>query len=189
MAAADSYDVKRDMSFIGWFDMALKTSFNDAAGLRSERQRREPLHRALSIDAIIPDSNGLTIGDCLEDSSAEVELGSTDFDIFFSQCRGVIAKALDTIPDKYAELLRRYYLQQRSIDEAAAAAGYSSRVTAYDAMARGLYRLAHGPYTKRLRECLDTFEEFEEYSAAARSTGVGNYQRTGMSATEAGALR
>lgn len=188
--AADSYDAGRGMSFIGWLAMALKNAFSAAAGRRSERHRRDPLHQASSIDAIIPDSDGLTVGDGLEDPGAAAAFDSTDFGVFFGQCQGVVASALDTLPDEYAELLRRYYLQQRSIDEAAAAAaGYSSRATAYDAIGRALYRLAHGPYTRLLRECLDTFEEFGEYNIAARSTGIGSFQRTGMSATEAGALR
>jgi len=186
--AADSYDAGRGMSFIGWLSVMLKTAFNAAAGRRSERQRREPLHQALSIDAIIPGSDGLTIGDSLEDPDAAAAFDAADFGVFLDQCREVIAAALDTLPVKQAELMRRYYLQRKSIDEAAAAVGYSGRATAYEAMARALYRLAHGPYTKVLWECLDTFTEFEEYRGAARSAGIGSFRRTGTSSTEAGAL-
>lgn len=183
--AANSYDAGRGMSFIGWLAMALKTAFNGAAGWRSERQRRDPLHQAVSADApAYQDGAGLTVAEVMPDESAGLAFWAVEWE----GCRDIIEAALDSLPGGQGELLRHYYLQQDGIDAAAAAAGYASRYVAYEAIGRALYRLAHGRYTRALRDCLDAIIELERYSTAARSTGVGSYQRTGMSATEARAL-
>lgn len=164
----------------------LKNAFYAAAGKRSERQRRDPLHHAVSVDApAYMDEAGPTVAEIVPDESAALAFAVVECE----DCRGVIAAALDSLPDGQGKLLRCYYLRGIGIDSAAAGAGYASRYAAYEAIGRALYRLAHGKYTRALRACLDNFIELEEYRAAARSTGVGSFQRTGMSATEAGALR
>lgn len=173
----------RGMSFIGWLAMALKTAFSAAAGQRSERQRRDPLHRAVSADApAYQGETGPTVAELVPDESAALAFALAEWE----DCRGLIYAALDSLPPGQGELLRRYYLR---IDAAATAAGYASRYVAYEAIARALYRLAHGKYTQALRDCLDALTELEQHSFAARSTGIGSYQRAGMSATEARALR
>lgn len=184
--AANSYDAGRGMSFIGWLAVVLKNAFNAAAGRRSERQRRDPLHQAVSADVpAYQDEAGPTVSELVPDESAVLAFLTVEWE----GCRDVIEAALKSLPAGQGELLRRYYLLQEGIDVAATAAGYASRYAAYEAIARALYRLAHGKYTRALRDCLDTLTELEQYSVAARSTGIGSYQRTGMSATEAGALR
>lgn len=184
--AVESYDAGRGMAFIGWLAVALRNAFNAAAGLRSVRQRRDPLHQAVSADApAYRDEAGPTVAEVIPDDSAGLAFWAMEWE----GCRDIIEAALDSLPGGQGELLRRYYLQQEGMDAAAAAAGYASRHAAYEVVARALYRLAHGKYTRALRDCLDGLIELEQYSAAARSTGIGSYRRTGMSATEAGALR
>lgn len=184
--AANTYDPHKGKSFIGWLALFLKTAFNAAAGLRSERQRRDPLHHAMSVDApAYQDEAGPTVAELVPDESAALAFAVAECE----DCRDVIAAALDSLPEGQGELLRCYYLRGEGIAAAAAAAGYASRHAAYEAVGRALYRLAHGKHTRALRACLDNFIELEEYSAAARSTSAGSYWRTGMSATEAGALR
>ena len=184
--AANSYDPQMGKTFIGWLALSLKTAFNVAAGLRSERQRRDPLHHAVSADApAYLDEAGPTVAELVPDESASLAFAVAECE----DCRDVIAAALDSLPEGQGELLRCYYLRGEGIAAAADAAGYASRHAAYEAVGRALYRLAHGKYTRALRACLDNFIELEEYRAAARSTGAGSFQHTGMSATEAGALR
>lgn len=184
--AANTYDPHKGKTFIGWLSLFLKTAFNAAAGRRSERQRRDPLHHAVSADApVYPDETGPTVTELVPDESAALAFAVVECE----DCRDVIAAALDSLPEGQGELLRCYYLRGEGIDAAAAVAGYASRYSAYDAIGRALYRLANGKYTRALRACLDGFIELEEYSTAARSTGLGSYRRTGMSATEAEALR
>ena len=184
--AANSYDAGRGKSFIGWLALSLKTAFNAAAGKRSERQRRDPLHHAVSVDApAYLDEAGPTVAETVPDENAALAFAVIECE----DCREVIAAALDSLPDGHGELLRRYYLRGIGIDAAAAGAGYASRYAAYEAIGRALYHLAHGKYTRALRACLDSFIALEEYKAAARSTGAGSFLHTGMSATEAGALR
>lgn len=50
VAAVETFDPDRGMSFIGWMVPHLKTAFNEAAGTRSERQKLDPIHRANSLD-------------------------------------------------------------------------------------------------------------------------------------------
>lgn len=185
--AANSYDAGRGKTFVGWLAIALKNAFNAAAGRRTERQRRDPLHQAVSADAPAYQGEAAepTVAELVPDEGAALAFLAVEWE----NCRDVIDAALDSLPSGQGELLRSYYLRQVGIDAAAAAAGYASRHAAYEAAGRALYRLAHGRYMRALRDCLDAITEWEQYSEAARSTGAGSYRRTGMSATEAGALR
>ena len=59
--------------FITWYSIQLKGAFTEAAGLRTMRQRNDPLRGAVSLDAPVghDEADPLTLLDVLEDPTAE----------------------------------------------------------------------------------------------------------------------
>lgn len=59
-------------SFIGWYALRLKTSFSEVCGLRTERDKRDPLNNfPLAIDTPLDDESDLTLADVIPDPLAE----------------------------------------------------------------------------------------------------------------------
>lgn len=180
--AVESYDAERGMSFIGWLAVALKNTFNAAAGQRSERQRRDPIHQAVSVDApAYQDEAGPTVAEIVPDESAVIAFSAVEYRDFLRYCRRLIAAALYTLPPAQGNLLRLHYLEGRSLDDTAALCGLSCKQAASDTKFRALFRLEWGKYRRELRECLDGLEEYE----AAR---LECYDRNTCRWTEAAAL-
>lgn len=59
--------------FITWYSLRLKGAFTEAVGLRTARQRNDPLRGAVSLDAPVghDEADPLTLLDVLEDPTAE----------------------------------------------------------------------------------------------------------------------
>ena len=60
-------------SFISWYALRLKTAFESAMGLRTQRDRKDPIRSALSLDEPLTDREGdpFTIADIVPDPAAE----------------------------------------------------------------------------------------------------------------------
>jgi hypothetical protein len=68
-----------ETSFLHYLNFHLKKAFNAALGARSEKGKREPLHRAMSLNAPIGgETDDLTLSDMLIDPLAEEELKAVD---------------------------------------------------------------------------------------------------------------
>jgi DNA-directed RNA polymerase specialized sigma24 family protein len=78
--AAKGYRPDRDASFIHYLNFCLKTAFNAALGKLSEKQKKDPLHRASSIDAPASGDgeNDLSLVEVLVDPLAEDEIKRVD---------------------------------------------------------------------------------------------------------------
>ncbi len=73
LEAAGSFQADRGMSFIGWLDLFLKTAFNDALGLRRQRDLHDPIHQRESLSRTIqPDEDGGTLEEWISDGGAAV---------------------------------------------------------------------------------------------------------------------
>ena len=62
--------------FLTWYSLRLKGAFTEAVGLRTARQRNDPLRGAVSLDAPVghDEADPLTLLDVLEDPTAEREM-------------------------------------------------------------------------------------------------------------------
>lgn len=66
------------MSFSSWLVNYLKSAFAAATGYRTTSGRNEPLNNALSLDMpTSEETDGLTLGDCVEDQKAADEIAGT----------------------------------------------------------------------------------------------------------------
>ena len=150
MEAVDSYD--GSAAFTTWLMLCLRREFAAACFQRTERQRREPLLNALSIDAPLTDDTGapFTLADILEDPTAAVAMEAVDEQDHDDRLRAVLEEAIaGLMPEQQEAVRRRYYWREppqppgpeRLRDNAA-----------HDA---ALKRLRHPSVSKRLRAAME----------------------------------
>lgn len=109
--AVERYDPESGLSFIGLLALCLKTAFAEAAGYRTQRQKRDPLQTAGSLDAPLDDdTEGLTLVDTIVDPAALAEMEAVEERDRIRKLAAALRVALDTLPeDERAVVLARYY--------------------------------------------------------------------------------
>ena len=126
VAAVDSYDP--EALFITWFGYHLKTAFAEAGGYRSKRQSRDPLRRAISMDAPVKagedDGDKAAFGDFIPDPGAAQAFQDAEDQIYQEQLKAVLEWALETLDaDEEAAIRARYY-QGRTLEQIGPRARY-----------------------------------------------------------------
>lgn len=72
LRAVTDFNPASGYTFLTYLDRPLRTAFASAAGYRTERQKRDPLQRFVSLDTPVgEDEDGGTIGDFQTDPNAE----------------------------------------------------------------------------------------------------------------------
>ena len=72
LEALESWDPAAG-AFLTWYGLKLKGAFTEAVGMRTQRDKRDPIHHALSLDAPLTDSESgedFTLADVIEDPYA-----------------------------------------------------------------------------------------------------------------------
>lgn len=105
-------------SFNTWFVIKLKGTFTDAAGLRTARERNDPLRVAKSLDAPLTDDEGdpLTLTDIIADPEAERMVRTVDELDFMEKRREAIESALASLPGHLQEAIRAKYYRGEKAD-------------------------------------------------------------------------
>ncbi len=124
-AAANTYDAGAGSSFLGWLDLHLRTAFNQAAGTWTERQKKDPIHGCISLNAPIGDEDGKTLEDLQEDPTGQTPYEDIETWIFNQQLRQALEAALEQIPEVQAQTLRRRYFSGETQRQTAEAMGVS----------------------------------------------------------------
>lgn len=137
LEAVSSFSPDKGAQFLTWYTFRLKTAFAEATGWRTERQRRDPLRAAVSLDAPLTDDEGdMTLADTIPDPAAEAVIEE-------SALRLTVQGILEELPeDQQAALYRRYWMNL-PLDEAGR--------KAHDAALRAL---RHPSRSKALRHLL-----------------------------------
>lgn len=160
------------MSFAAWLVLYLKSAFAAATGYRTTSGKNEPLNNALSLDMPIGDeADGLTLGDCVEDSKATDEIAITVEELWKNQLSDALNEALATIPKQQANILRLRYFEERSLEDTRRQLGISRDRVAQEER-RGLRQLR--------TDTLLQFYEFDYYGG----TGLTAYRNSGTSVQE-----
>ena len=154
----------------------LKTAFAEATRFRSERQQRETLAGALSLDApVSDDSNASTLGDFREDPIGADALEDVEQQIYLAQLREAMAAVLADLPEGQQEVLRLRYWDGLTLSEVGQLQGVGAeRVRQKENKA--IRELRKSRNACRLR----SFYNFDFYCG----TGLGAFQHTGMSIQE-----
>ena len=105
-------------AFNTWFVIILKGAFTEAAGLRTARERNDPLRSAQSLDAPVTDENGEEVegSDIVPDTSAELPfLAVAELD-FIEKRREAVETALASLPEHLQEAIRAKYYRGEKAD-------------------------------------------------------------------------
>lgn len=104
-------------SFIGWYAMRLKTAFAAVYGQRTEKQRRDPLQSAISLETPLEDSNEeLTVADTVPDPAAELAFDDVAAADMACRLHDALENALSTLPQEQADALRMKYFEGLQAD-------------------------------------------------------------------------
>ena len=175
VAAADTYDPAAGRAFIGWLALALKTAFSQAAGIRSRRQARDPIHQAHSLDAPVgEDTDGNTLADLQADPAAAHALQDAEERIWRGQLREALETALAQLPAVQGETLRSRFFQAQTLEQIADHQGVSKEAVRQ-------WQL-QALYTLRQRRELQQF--VEDRTPYYLHVGVRQFHSTGESAVE-----
>lgn len=114
--AVERYDLGRG-AFSTYFMLHLKTAFAEATGYRSEKQRRDPLHHASSLDDPVPGTDDMVLGDFIPDGT-DLEDDTVE-KIWQKELHEALEKALSTLLPTEEQVLRTMYYDGLSLSEVA----------------------------------------------------------------------
>ena len=130
--------------FLTWYGLRLKAAFTAATGQRTQRDRLDPLDRALSLEAPVGDEDDtLTLADVIPDpQAAEALEGVGVWD--------TLHRAVEGLPEaQREEIRRRYWMNQTTAEIATATGTQEKEVRKLEAAA--LKALRHPRISRALR--------------------------------------
>ena len=99
-------------TFVGLYAMKLKTAFAAVYGQRTERERRDALQSAISLETPLEDSNEeLTVADTVPDPAAELAFDEVSEADMARRLHDALENALSTLPQEQSEALRMKYFE------------------------------------------------------------------------------
>lgn len=105
-------------AFNTWFVIILKGAFTEAAGLRTARERNDPIRVAKSLDAPLTDDevDPITLADIIADPEAERMVRTVDELDFMEKRREAVEAALASLPEHLQEAIRAKYYRGEKAD-------------------------------------------------------------------------
>lgn len=136
--------------FITLFNLCLKTAFAEACGYRTETQKRDPLHTAARLEVPLDggDANSDTMLDMVPDPSDAYQ--DADQKIWCEQLHDELETALNSLPAKQGQVLRRRFYDDLSVRECGEAMGCGA-AEARKLERKARYTLRWGKASDRLR--------------------------------------
>ena len=143
--AVRAYDPSAGFRFSSYLTYPVKSAFSEAEGRRSEKQKRDPIFSAVSIDAPLDEGEGepLTLADVIPDPQATEALeGVGVWD--------TLHRAVEGLPEgQKEEIRRRYWLNQTTAEISTATGVPEKEVRKLEAAA--LRALRHPRISRGLR--------------------------------------
>ena len=149
LRALETYQSGGRMSFLGWWELYLKTAYNEALGLRWKRKAQAPDHQCVSLSLPLSGDGGGTLEDLIPDSRNSIE--AAEVQIWREELRAAVDSALAALPEHLRVLITVRYLQGQTFQTMAAAAGVTTQGIS-DKTHRALKRLRKQDRTGRLAE-------------------------------------
>lgn len=181
VAAVESYDPTRGTSFIGWMVPHLKTAFRKAMGTWSSRQKRDPIHRAASLDLPLGDEDGV-LSDIVPAPDSLQGFEEAEERIWREELHTALERALNSLPEGQGDTLRRRYFLGQTLETIATTEG-TSRENIRQRETKALRTLRHPRHTRQLREFIENRTPYYLH------VGVSRFNTTGTSAVEEIAIR
>ena len=142
-------DYNRDRgAFLTWFGFFLHTAFAEETGYRTQRQRRDPLRGAISLDDPVPGTDDLLLSDTVADP--EDRIADTEDTIWRDELHTAMLEALGALPPDCRDILRRRFYQRQTLARAAQETGRTqNRVRQIEAIA--IRQLRHPRIARNLQ--------------------------------------
>lgn len=119
--AAATFDGKAGTRFTTWYMVHLKEAFTAACGMRTQRDRLDPLAGAASLDAPVSQDGpeGLTLGDAIPDPGAELAVLAVEEDDRRARLHAALAAAIAELPEDQRAAIRGRYWEEVPVDNRA----------------------------------------------------------------------
>lgn len=163
VAAAETHDPDKG-AFLTWYGYHLKKAFAEAIG-----RTRNPLDLSSPLDDPIPGTDDLTTADTLDDPAAEQAFENAEESIWREKLHDDLEKAMQALPERQADVLRRRYYLGQSLSEAGAGLGIT----------KGVARTAETNGLRTLRRKLPGYREQVIAHSAYYSTGFQAWKSGG----------
>ena len=152
-AAVADYDASKG-AFTTYLHFHIKKEFRNAVG-RSDKQLRDPLNDALSLDVPVneDDPDSLTKLDFVPDQRDDI--ADADDRIFLEELHNALERALDTLPMKQAQAIRSEFWDGCTLKKTAEKMGYSTTERVRQLRQAGLQRIRNSSASKSLEQFLD----------------------------------
>lgn len=138
-------------AFTTCFMNCLRTTFAEATGYRTQRQMRDPLRRAVSLDLPVGEDEETAFSELIPDPTAEAMISAVaEREVQKQRCEAV-RSALVGLPVLERAVLDLRYFQDMSIPETARALGISEK-EARKLESNALRYLRHPDRSRKLRE-------------------------------------
>lgn len=117
MRAVDSFDPAAGARFSTWYHRILRTEFAAATGRRTEKQRRDPLDAAVSLDVPVgEDEGGTTLGELVPDPAAEAAVLDVEHREYLCRLHAALETAIVTLPLDLQTAIRGRYYRGETVD-------------------------------------------------------------------------
>lgn len=147
--AAETYDPEKDSSFLNWWNFYMKTAFNFALNVRTEKGRKSICHRYRSLDTPLAESDGDTLASVIQSDSGELE--AADRRIWRDELRRNLTPMLRQLPAQWQAILHKRYFEGKTLQEIAAETGTSHQCI-YQKIQKAQIRLVKQDHRGLLRE-------------------------------------
>lgn len=116
MRAVDGFDPTAGAGVSTWYYHFLKVEFERATGRRTEKQQRDPLNDAASLDAPITEDSDLSLGDTVADHYAEIAMNDVERRLDQYRLHAALENAIATLPFELQSVIRGRYYRGEVVD-------------------------------------------------------------------------
>lgn len=155
--AVKLFDPEEGFKFLTYYGFALKSAFNEVAGLSTVKARNDPLRNAISFSAPIADAEDSVIEDIIaDDTDIEEEVAKKIYD---EELHNALEDALSKLNPDREKVLRLYYYNGRTLEQIGEELGVTS-ARAGQLHKSGLRDLRHPRIVKDLEKYIDSRTNF-----------------------------
>lgn len=174
--AVDRYDPAGGAKFSTYLCICLKNAFGECLGIRTEKQKQDPINWAASLNSPLADEKDSgKLFDIVPDPDADIPMENIEKKVWREQLHEAVKSAMEALSEDQKEMLQLRYWKGMGLQEIAEIQGISAeRVRQKERKALMLLR-------KPKQACrLISFYDFNYYC----STSLDAFNRTGMSIEE-----
>lgn len=124
--AVERYDPAGGAKFSTYLCLCLKNAFGECLGIRTEKQKNDPINWAVSLsNPLADDKDSGKLFDIVPDPDADIPMEMVEEKLWHKQMHEAVEAALLALPDNQRQVLQMLYWQEKTLQEAAEVYGVS----------------------------------------------------------------